>query len=200
MREKKQSLRVDALVKRESLAVSHARSLGHLIQERVLRFPLYLASSTVALYSPIGNEVATDEIRDHALGAGKKVFYPKVAGGGDFSLIRVRSAVDLAPGRYGILEPGGSEAITAQDEQALVVFAPGLAFDIHGRRLGRGKGGYDRILGRLAGRVKCVALAYECQIVEDLPTDSWDQRVHYIITERRTIDCGEIMPQADWTC
>ena len=52
-----------------------------MIQESVLHFPSYLISRSVVLYSPTGNEVATEEIRDHALRARKKLFYPKLGQG-----------------------------------------------------------------------------------------------------------------------
>lgn len=192
MRDKKQTLRVKALVKRESISASESRLWNHLIQERVLCFSPYLISPAVALYSPIGNEVATEEIRDHALKAGKKVFYPKLGEGENLDLIRVESVRELQPGRYGILEPVGDQVMTEQDQEGLVVFIPGLALDLRGSRLGRGKGCYDRALERLGKGVRLVALAYEFQIVGELPIERWDQKMHHIITERRAIDCGDV--------
>jgi 5-formyltetrahydrofolate cyclo-ligase len=197
MRDNKQTLRARALIKRESLPVSDVRAWSHLIQERVLDFSPYVLAPAVALYSPIGNEVATEEIRDHSLRVGKKVFYPKVGKGEELLLIRVRSAEELKPGRYRILEPVGTEVITEQDQQGLVVFVPGLVFDLEGERLGRGRGGYDRLLARLAEGVTFISLAYEFQIMEELPTEKWDRKVHHIITERRTIDCGDFTPRSD---
>ena len=198
MRDKKHALRAGALIQRGSLPVSEARASSGIIQEKVLHFPPYLTSPAVGLYSPIGNEVATERIRDHAFTSGKNVFYPKARKADGLCMIRVRSAEELKPGRYGILEPVGTEAMTDPDQQGLVVFVPGLAFDLHGRRLGRGKGHYDRLLGRLAEGATFVSLAYEFQIVEELPTEEWDRKVHHIITERRTIDCRSFAPGSDW--
>lgn len=164
---------------------------NRLIQDRVLGFAPYLASSGVALYSPIGNEVATEPIRDHALKAGKRLFYPKMGDGQELSLVRVESAAELGPGRYGILEPQSGRVMTRPEREGLIVFVPGVAFDLGGSRLGRGEGWYDRMLSLLAGEARLVGLAYEFQLLEELPSEPWDQKVHYIITERRVVDCGD---------
>jgi 5-formyltetrahydrofolate cyclo-ligase len=73
----------------------------------------------------------------------------------------------------------------------LIVFVPGVAFDTRGQRLGRGKGWYDRLLRQLGGNTVFVGLGYEFQIVEEVPTESWDEKVHYVVTEERVIDCAE---------
>lgn len=198
MVEKKNSLRASALLRRDSLSASELALWNHLIQERILHFSPYLVSHAVALYSPIGNEVATGEIRDHALKARKKLFYPKLGRGENLDLVQVESPEELKPGRYGILEPTGDKILTKQDQEELVVFVPGLAFDLQGNRLGRGKGWYDRVLGLLAERVRLVALAYEFQVVKELPAERWDRKIHHIITERRIIDCGDHPSRSGW--
>ena len=189
---KKQTLRTAALLRRDSLTTAELALWGHLIQERVLHFSPYLVSRSVALYSPVGNEVATEEIRDHALKVRKKLFYPKLGRGENLALVQVESASELKPGRYGILEPTGEKIITKEGQERLVVFVPGLAFDLQGNRLGRGKGWYDRVLELLGKGSRLIALAYEFQIVEQVPTERWDRKVHHIITERRIVDCGDI--------
>jgi 5-formyltetrahydrofolate cyclo-ligase len=66
---------------------------------------------------------------------------------------------------------------------------PGVGFDLAGMRLGRGQGFYDRALEALrrGGDVCVVGLAFECQIVSELPTDPWDQPMDYVVTEKRVI-------------
>jgi 5-formyltetrahydrofolate cyclo-ligase len=192
MGETKDKLRAIALLQRDSFSTAEIALWSRLIQERVLRFPLYLISWSVALYSPIGNEVATDEIRDHALKAGKKLFYPKLGKGENLALVRVESVKEFKPGRFGILEPKGDKTMTKEEHPGLVVFVPGLAFDLQGHRLGRGRGWYDRVLSLLGEGSKVVALAYEFQIVKELPAERWDQKIHHIVTEKGIIDCGDI--------
>ncbi|MFB3108158.1 MAG: 5-formyltetrahydrofolate cyclo-ligase, partial [Candidatus Binatia bacterium] len=81
MSDTKQSLRVRARLRREAFSSSELLHGNRAIAGRVLCLPVYLCSKSVALYSPIGNEVDTRQICDHALGQGKRVFYPKLSQG-----------------------------------------------------------------------------------------------------------------------
>ena len=198
MGDAKDKLRSRVFQLRDSLSASEILPKNRLIQESVLRFSPYLESRAVALYSPAGNEVATEGIRDHARKAGKKIFYPKLGGRMDLHLVRLEEPEQLEPGRYGILEPTADSILTKEEEDGLVVFVPGLAFDLHGHRLGRGKGWYDRVLAALSEGVRFAALAFEFQIVEMVPAERWDRKVHYIITERRVIDCGDLPSDSGW--
>lgn len=188
---KKNELRTATLMQRRALSITEVRRQSRLIQQRALGFPPYLASSLIALYSPVDNEVFTEEIRQHALKQGKAVFYPKFGIDDRIDLVRLGSDRKFEAGRFGIPEPTGEEAVVGQDRDGLIIFVPGVAFDLRGNRLGRGGGWYDRILEQLGDGARIVALAYEVQILESVPAESWDQKVHYIITERRVIGCGE---------
>jgi 5-formyltetrahydrofolate cyclo-ligase len=198
MGDTKEILRARIAHLRESLANSEITCKSGLIQEQVLDFPVYLRSRNVALYSPIAGEAATAEIRQHARGMGKNLFYPKFGAKTGLQLVRLGASEEVKPGRYGIPEPPGDYVLTKVDEEGLVVFVPGLAFDGHGNRLGRGLGWYDRVLAPLHEQARFIALAFEFQIVDRVPTDRWDQRVHYIVTERRIIDCGDLPSDTGW--
>jgi 5-formyltetrahydrofolate cyclo-ligase len=195
MREKKASLRAAALAQRSSLSKAEALARSRLIQARALQFPPYLICPSVALYSPIQNEVETGEIRDHALVAAKNVFFPRFGVRNSLELIRIGSAMELSKGRFGLLEPTGESRFSGSAREKLVVFVPGVAFDLRGNRLGRGMGGYDRLIKELGGAT-LVALAYDFQVAEEVPTDEWDQRVHYVITERSVVDCRSMPMQS----
>jgi 5-formyltetrahydrofolate cyclo-ligase len=188
MRDQKQNLREQVMLQRETFPADKVTRWNRAIQELVFSLPDYLGARAVALYSPLGNEVDTVGICDHALKSGKKVYYPRV-GGESPGLVRVDSRDDLRTRRNGILEPLGDELLTERDPDDLVLFIPGLAFNLVGDRLGRGQGWYDRALGRIGTAPVRVALAFEFQIVESLPVEDWDQKVHQIITEERIICC-----------
>jgi 5-formyltetrahydrofolate cyclo-ligase len=189
--EKKPALRAAALSRRKSLSQQQAAALSQLIQARALEFPPYIDARLAALYSPIQREVATEEIREHGLQHGKNVFYPRLGSGDSVELVEVKSASELRRGRFGIFEPAGTRMLSDQEFAGLILFVPGVAFDPQGNRLGRGMGWYDRLLRRIYGLGITVALAYEFQIISEVPSDPWDQKVHYLITERRIIDCRE---------
>jgi len=152
--------------------------------------PAYAIAGSVALYSPAQNEVRTEEILENALTLGRRVFYPRTDMDGAGQFIRISSSADLGTGRYGILEPTGTERLSEGDRERLVAFIPGVAFDAGGNRLGRGQGWYDRILTGLGSKATLVALAYDFQVVEEVPTEAWDRKVHYLVTETKLIDCG----------
>jgi 5-formyltetrahydrofolate cyclo-ligase len=194
MRESKNSLRVATLAQRALLSKAELFSRSRSIQAQALQFPSYLIHRSVAVYSPIQNEVETADIRDHALAAGKRLFYPRCTAENVLELVEIGSVTELAIGRFGILEPTGKRRLS-KDQEELVVFVPGVAFDLRGNRLGRGEGWYDRLIEKL-GRATFVALAYDFQIVDEVPAEEWDQKVHYLITERRIVDCGSMPAQS----
>jgi 5-formyltetrahydrofolate cyclo-ligase len=194
--EKKRALRNATLSRRNLLSESERLLWSRLIQAKTLQLAPYLASKSVLLYSPVQNEVGTDDVLEHSLSQGRKVFYPKLGSGYSVDLIQVVSLAEMRPGRFGILEPTGSTLLAESDRAGLVVFVPGVAFDRRGSRLGRGNGWYDRLLKRLGGAM-FVALAYEFQIIEEVPTESWDQKVHYVVTEERVIDCADSSVQSN---
>jgi 5-formyltetrahydrofolate cyclo-ligase len=178
------------LSQRKALGAADVALCGRVIQATALDLFEYHSADTVALYSAVQNEVGTEQLLAHALAAGKSVFYPKFVQNSRFELIQVHSAADLGPGSFGIAEPCGSVPLGAAHSASLIVFVPGVAFDPLGNRLGHGRGYYDRILGGLPASARFVALAYEFQIGLRLPVEAWDRRVHYIVTERRVIDCA----------
>ena len=90
----------------------------------------------------------------------------------------------LIAGRHGIREPAADVSAVPPGEIDLVL-VPGLAFDEAGRRLGRGAGYYDRFLAPLS--VATVGVAFELQLVPEVPAGSGDVPVGAIVTERRFI-------------
>jgi 5-formyltetrahydrofolate cyclo-ligase len=182
LEESKPSLRRRLLSARKSVPSVQRRLWSGLIQDSAVRFAPYLAATEVALYSPIDTEVDT-----------KAVFFPKIGPDNSGWFFQVDAETDLSPGRFGIDEPAAGLPLPVRDQERAedtIIFVPGLAFDIGGHRLGRGGGAYDRMLTALKRQATFVGLAFELQILERLPTDEWDQRIHYVITEKRIIDCS----------
>ena len=186
----RQGLRDAVRVRRRALAPVDGRSWSRSIQCTALKRLEYRDARVVVLYSPVENEVDTSLMLSDALTSGKEVFYPKLSLVDRPGFARIRSAEDLVLGRYGILEPAGSETLEPTDGDGSTFYIPGLLFDRQGHRLGRGGGWYDRVLQGLGSQGFFVGLAFEFQLVDALPTEKWDQRVHCIITEKSQIDCG----------
>jgi 5-formyltetrahydrofolate cyclo-ligase len=189
MDESKHALRVAALSQRDLLPTAKFKALSRSIQARVLGSSLYRFAKGVALYSAVQNEVNTDDIRDDALHTGKTVFFPRLGRSGDLVFVEVQSAAELKPGRLGILEPNGEKLLAQYGDIDLLIVVPGVAFDHNGNRLGRGQGCYDRVLQSSGPRAIAVGLAYEFQLVNSVPVDSWDKQVQFVVTEDRFVDC-----------
>jgi 5-formyltetrahydrofolate cyclo-ligase len=194
LEEFKSDLRRAMLSRRKSHAPANCYLSSRLIQSQVLRLPPYLAAKAVALYSPIENEVDTAAILADALERKKQVLYPRIGDEDRPCFFEISSPRELCPGRFGILEPAGAKYASLALLENLIIFVPGVAFDLRGHRLGRGGGWYDRLLKSLKSQALFVGLAYEFQLVERVATAKWDQDVHYVITEERVIDCGVSTP------
>lgn len=184
MEESRTQLRTAAQRRRAAADPDACRIWSQTIQARIFEHPAYLSARCIAVYCAIGNEVETAAIIDNSLRHAKRVLIP--------------GPMEQKPGFREISQawcsPGHDSWISASDLRAvgpgLVIIVPGVLFDCHGRRLGRGGGWYDRALDALQGKGVYIGLAYEFQIVSRVPAEPWDQRVHFIVTEARVIDCG----------
>jgi 5-formyltetrahydrofolate cyclo-ligase len=94
-------------------------------------------------------------------------------------------STDLCLGRFGIREPTGDCGRISINRLDLIL-VPGLAFDLHGRRLGRGKGYYDQLLAVSRGR-SC-GVAFDEQIVREVPVEPHDALVNCILTPTQWIE------------
>lgn len=181
----KSLLRKTILACRMALSEADQEAFGNIIQEAFLEMPEYLAAGSVALYCPVHCEAPTGKALDQALLAGKSLFLPAVEG--DRMLFRrIRGLHDLVPGRFGIMQPA-PECASADPEEIDLIVVPGVGFDFSGRRIGYGKGFYDRALHKLESSGKLVAFCYELQLVDSLAAEKHDVNMDRIITERRII-------------
>ena len=200
MDESKHVLRVAVLSQRHLLPTAKFEALSRTIQARVLGSSLYRFAQGIALYSAVQNEVSTDDIRDDALRIGKTVFFPRLGADGSLVFVEIQSAGELTPGRFGIPEASGEKLLAHYGDIDVLIVVPGVAFDDYGNRLGRGLGFYDRLLQSSRPRTTAVGLAYEFQVVKSVPVDSWDEKVRFIVTEDRLIDCQGVQEETKQVC
>lgn len=172
----------------KELTAQFVGEAGTAIQRRVLIMEEFRVSLRIGIYAPFGNEVRTALLFTEGDRHRKEMYYPAVdESAGGLAFFRVTDLENLAPGYAGILEPT-SEASRLRDLNALdLIIVPGLAFDLHGGRLGYGRNYYDRCLTGFRG--KRVALAYDFQIVSEMPMGLRGQKVDWIVTEKRIIRC-----------
>ena len=92
---------------------------------------------------------------------------------------------DVKPGKFAIREPVNHCSLLTLNRLDLIL-VPGVAFDLHGRRLGRGKGYYDQMLADLRG--KTCGVAFDQQIVPTVPVEPHDLLLDCILTPTRWVE------------
>ncbi len=152
--------------------------------------PGYASAQTVLLFfNAFAEEIDTHPLFHVAKAAGKRVVCPRAERAEKrMRLFEVRSLTqDLEPGLLGIPEPCRTcrEVDLVEVDWALI---PGLAFDSRCYRLGRGAGYYDRLLPGLRPEASCWALAFDCQIIAELPVESHDVPLDGVATPGRILE------------
>ena len=155
------------------------------IQQRFLTSDLFIRSNVFALYSPVRCEVDTADVIGAALNAGKKVVLPVVVSQA-LQFREIAGATDLVTGAFGIAEPR-QECPQRLPEELDCIVVPGVAFDHSGRRVGYGKGYYDRTLHDLEGMGRLVGFCFDFQLVKQIVGEPHDVALDLIITERQSL-------------
>jgi 5-formyltetrahydrofolate cyclo-ligase len=144
-------------------------------------------AESILFFAPLPDELDIWLVLDAAIADGKRIALPRYhSGAAKYAACHVpKPAEKLRIGQFGIREPDEScESIELNPLDLVLV--PGVAFDLHGRRLGRGKGFYDRLLAEVRG-VRC-GVAFDQQIVREIPVDPHDVCVNCILTPTRWLE------------
>lgn len=156
------------------------------LADRVLAHDVVRRSAVVACYVAVGTEPGTTRILEGLHARGVRVLLPLTvrgeAGGLDLDWAAYDGAGSLAPARFGLLEPTtrplGKESIATAD----LVLSPAMAVDLHGTRLGKGAGCYDKALARRHPGTPVWAVVYDDEVLPLLPAEPHDVRVDAAVT------------------
>ena len=173
----KAELRKEIRAKKRAMTEEEIVSKSHRLCQKFLQCDAYQNVKTIYGYLPYNQEVRTWELLEKAMEDGKRVAVPKVYGE-EMRFIYITDFFQVSDGYCGIPEPLEDEPI-AEEKDALVLM-PGLAFDREGHRIGYGGGFYDRFLSAEPSH-PTVALCYDFQLVEELPTEEFDIPVDLVI-------------------
>jgi 5-formyltetrahydrofolate cyclo-ligase len=183
--ERKKKLREQAHANRN--AQPEKEELSRLILERFVGLPEYSAAKVVMYYVDVRSEVRTRHYLPEALKHDKKIIVPYCVDG-ELELFHLTSMDELAVGMYKILEPKVELRSLPErrflPKQLDLVMVPGVAFDRTGARMGHGFGYYDKLLQHARPDAPLVALAFECQLFPEIPTQEHDIFMDRIITEK----------------
>ncbi len=136
------------------------------------------------------DEVDVWPLLEEALAGGKIITLPRFDSvSNDYIACRVQHPQnEIGPGQFGIREPRpGCPEIPL--ERLGLILVPGVAFDLRGGRLGRGRGFYDRLLPEIHG-IKC-GVAFDEQMVDAVPAGRLDVRMDFVLTPTRCVKVEE---------
>lgn len=186
----KKVLRKDMISKRKSLSKSEVQEKSSIILEQLKTIGLSKDKEHIMLYMDFRNEVATKPFIDYLKGLGKKIYIPRVnKETNELDIYLITSEDDLILSDFGILEPN-PETPTCDPLIIDLILSPGVAFTSNCYRLGYGGGFYDKFLTRTRPDVITAALAFDLQMVDELPLEPHDQQLDYVITESK-IYCSD---------
>lgn len=189
IKERKRELRENMVKKLADLSKEELSEKLEKIEERLFDFANFREARVPLLYLNYGGEVPSRTILKKCLDQNKIVILPA------FHKEKYRMTpmkiddieADMKPGPRGIPEPDPTKCRAVPVDRLDIAIIPGVAFDEKGARLGSGFGYYDRLIPKLPVTTRKVALAFENQIVQQVPMQSHDKYVDIVITDKRII-------------
>lgn len=184
----KNVIRKEILGLRNNLDQQYVIDTSEKVFNNLKNMDIFNASEHVMTYVSFNNEVSTQLIMTHLLSNNKQLFVPYTqVKNCSMTPALISDLSDLSVGNYGILEPPKDNTDQAYSSQIDLVLVPGIAFDLMGNRIGFGKGYYDFFLSQLSSKVPTIALAYDFQIKNEIPSEPHDIKMDYIVSPTRII-------------
>jgi len=187
IREAKRALRQQICTELSRLRPAERAAASAQARARLAAQPLWQTAQWVLFFAPMPEELDVWPLLAEALSAGKQVALPRfVAETRVYEACSIQDLeLDLQVGHFGIREPNRRCARLSSIRLDLIL-VPGVAFDLRGGRLGRGKGYYDRLLQELQGTT--CGVAFDQQVVEAIPLAPHDARLDCLLTPTRWVE------------
>jgi 5-formyltetrahydrofolate cyclo-ligase len=184
-RQAKAALRKRARALRSTIPEAARQARSAQIVERVEASAPFERARTVALFCPMVDrgEVDVRPLDALARAMGKEVAYPFLESDAEMTL-RAADLASLEERGHGFAEPAESAPLIAPSAD-LVLIVPALAVDPTGHRIGYGKGFYDRLLAAICPPAFAIAVAYDFEVVPEVPATEHDHRVDMVVTDAR---------------
>ncbi|WP_337840593.1 5-formyltetrahydrofolate cyclo-ligase [Rheinheimera sp.] len=176
--------------RRRALSDAEQQQAANELTIRLLHWPELASCQHIALYLTNDGEISTQPLITALWARGKNLYlpllHPLVPGYLLFQQFTPDTPLTL--NKFGIGEPALNCSQIFPVQQLDLVLTPLVAFDAQGHRLGMGGGFYDRTLSQLPSdrtRPVLMGLAHQCQQVEQVPVEAWDQPLRFIATPDR---------------
>ena len=161
------------------------------ITDQVMALPEYQNAHCVMWYIDVRDEARTRHALPDAVAGDKKIVIPFCVDG-ELELFHLESMDELDIGMYKILEPKeelrdvASKRVDVKELDLILV--PGVGFDARGGRTGHGKGYYDKCLENAKPETSLIALAFECQMFDEIPMQDHDIFMDKVVTEEKVYE------------
>ncbi|MBW2976075.1 5-formyltetrahydrofolate cyclo-ligase [Candidatus Woesearchaeota archaeon] len=187
----KPTLKLKILEERKKLTQKEIKEKNKKIFENLKSLREFKSAKNIMFYVSFSTEVDTHEIIKEILASKEKtIIVPYVVKNYPIlQLSELKNFYELEPKTFGILEPRELYIREFNPEKLDLVIIPGVVFDKKGYRIGYGYGYYDRFLKILKKGVRKIGLAYEMQMVDEIPKEKHDVPVDSIVTENRILSC-----------
>lgn len=180
---KKQKLREEILEKLHSISKEEKGRKVKVLKKKLFSLKEFKKAKCVMFYVSKHYEVDTHEMIDDSISMGKKVVVPITLK--EEKILKPSELKDrekeLIRSHYGIHQPGEEHIRPVPLEELGLMIVPGLAFDRSGHRLGHGGGYYDRFLKKAPPTIFTVGLAFDFQVVDELPKYATDIPIDKIL-------------------
>lgn len=185
----KAELRKQLSAERKALGADWIAVASTRLTSNLQQLEAFQAAETIALYKSIPGEVELEPLFEALWKQGKRTCIPVFnAEKNLYDMAEVSAQTQYSTGNYGIQEPCSPKLMANHEINFFTI--PGVAFDPAGNRLGRGGGYYDRLLADFSGTA--AAVAFDFQILPEVPVDPHDIPVDFIVTETKIINvCNE---------
>ena len=183
----KKALRSDCLSARAS--ITHKNKLDQALSERLIGWLEKHDFSSVFSYLSTKSEASTWTMVRYLLQRPNcHLSCPKIINKTDMIAVEISELEILEEGTMGIFTSPNNSPYPLPIDVAIV---PGLAFTVEGARLGYGAGYYDRWFSQHSDILK-VAICFESQILQNVPTEPHDILMDFIVTDQAVRRCSEL--------
>lgn len=180
----KQAQRNNCITIRSKLSAAYQATVSTWICQRIIELSEYRQAKRIALYQAFRGEVDLDLIWKSAPFQGKYCYFPVIDQTSKLIFLPTTPKTAFKKNCFGIMEPDVDPALAIPIAELEIIFLPVVAFDIYGRRLGMGKGYYDKTLANQSCQ-NLIGLAYEFQKLNFIQPEPWDIPLSMIVTERQ---------------
>ena len=194
-KEFRKKIRQEILKQRRTIPDEDAYKAGLNIVKVLKEHPFFTSKKIVASYVSTGGEISTSPLNDYLLDAHDLILpFININVKGSMDFYSFKKGDSLIENRFHILEPENKKENLIRPDLIDAIVVPLVAFDNRGNRMGMGGGYYDRMLKKISAECLLIGIAYDFQLIDNVPTESWDMPLDEVITPTAHYICNKKWP------